>query len=148
MGVFHSDLVGIQARVLKQLGSKHVMVVHGEDGLDEITLTGRTHVAELKHGFVTEYAIEPKQFGIDTAELSSIKAADKDASKAMLLDVLNNKSGPAKDIVTLNAGAAIYVAGMANDLWGGVTKARELIESGAAKKKLDQLVGYTASLKS
>ncbi len=148
MGVFHSDLVGIQARVLKQLGSKHVMVVHGEDGLDEITLSGRTQVAELKHGFVTEYTIEPKQFGIDTADLSSIKAADKDASKSMLLDVLNNKPGPAKDIVMLNAGAAIYVAGMANDLWGGVTKARELIESGAAKKKLDQLVGYTASLKS
>jgi anthranilate phosphoribosyltransferase len=148
MGVFHSDLVGIQARVLKQLGSKHVMVVHGEDGLDEITLCGRTQVAELKHGFVTEYAIEPKQFGIDTADLSSIKAADKDASKSMLLDVLNNKPGPAKDIVMLNAGAAIYVAGMANDLWGGVTKARELIETGAAKKKLDQLVGYTASIKS
>lgn len=148
MGVFHSDLVGIQARVLKQLGSKHVMVVHGEDGLDEITLSGRTQVAELKHGFVTEYTIEPKQFGIDTADLSSIKAADKDASKSMLLDVLNNKPGPAKDIVMLNAGAAIYVAGMANDLWGGVTKARELIETGAAKKKLDQLVGYTASLKS
>lgn len=148
MGVFHSDLVGIQARVLKQLGSKHVMVVHGEDGLDEITLSGRTQVAELKHGFVTEYTIEPKQFGIDTADLSSIKAADKEASKSMLLDVLNNKPGPAKDIVMLNAGAAIYVAGMANDLWGGVTKARELIETGAAKKKLDQLVGYTASLKS
>ncbi|MFN7219402.1 MAG: anthranilate phosphoribosyltransferase [Burkholderiales bacterium] len=148
MGVFHSDLVGIQARVLKQLGSKHVTVVHGEDGLDEITLSGRTQVAELKHGFVTEYTIEPKQFGIDTADLSSIKAADKEASKSMLLDVLNNKPGPAKDIVMLNAGAAIYVAGMANDLWGGVTKARELIETGAAKKKLDQLVGYTASIKS
>ena len=148
MGVFHSDLVGIQARVLKQLGSKHVTVVHGEDGLDEITLSGRTQVAELKHGFVTEYTIEPKQFGIDTADLSSIKAADKEASKSMLLDVLNNKPGPAKDIVMLNAGAAIYVAGMANDLWGGVTKARELIETGAAKKKLDQLVAYTASLNS
>ncbi|MCE2988553.1 MAG: anthranilate phosphoribosyltransferase, partial [Nitrosomonadaceae bacterium] len=98
MGVFHSDLVGIQARVLKQLGSKHVTVVHGEDGLDEITLSGRTQVAELKHGFVTEYTIEPKQFGIDTADLSSIKAADKEASKSMLLDVLNNKPGPAKDI--------------------------------------------------
>jgi anthranilate phosphoribosyltransferase len=146
MGVFHSDLVGIQARVLKQLGSKHVMVVHGDDGLDEITLSGRTHVAELKHGFVTEFAIEPKQFGLDTAPIEAIRAADKDASKAMLLDVLNNKSGPPKDIVMLNAGAAIYVAGITSDLWGGVAKAREMIESGAARQKLDALVGFTSSL--
>jgi anthranilate phosphoribosyltransferase len=148
MGVFHSDLVGIQARVLKQLGAKHVMVVHGEDGLDEITLAGKTHVAELKHGFVTEYTIEPKQFGLDVTSLDAIKATDRDASKAMLLDVLNNKSGVAKDIVVLNAGAAIYVAGMANDLWGGVTKARDVIESGAARKKLDALVGFTQSMQS
>jgi anthranilate phosphoribosyltransferase len=147
MGVFHSDLVGIQARVLKQLGSKHVMVVHGEDGLDEITLSGKTHVAELKHGFVTEYTIEPKQFGLDTAPIDALKAADKEASKAMLLDVLDNKPGAPRDIVMLNAGAAIYVAGLANDLWGGVTRAREMIESGAARQKLDQLVGYTSSLK-
>jgi anthranilate phosphoribosyltransferase len=145
MGVFHSDLVGIQARVLKQLGSKHVMVVHGEDGLDEITLAGKTFVAELKHGFVTEYTIEPKQFGLDTASIEQIKASDKDASRAMLLDVLANKPGPARDIVLLNAGAAIYVAGIASDLWGGVTKAREVIESGAARQKLDQLAGFTAS---
>jgi anthranilate phosphoribosyltransferase len=148
MGVFHSDLVGIQARVLKQLGSKHVMVVHGEDGLDEITLSGKTHVAELKHGFVTEFMIEPKQFGLDIASLDQIKAADKDASKAMLLDVLNGKPGAARDIVMLNAGAAIYTAGITSDLWGGVTKAREMIETGAAKKKLDQLVGFTSSIKS
>jgi anthranilate phosphoribosyltransferase len=148
MGVFHSDLVGIQARVLKQLGAKHVMVVHGEDGLDEITLAGKTHVAELKHGFVTEYTIEPKQFGLDVSALDAIKATDKDVSKAMLLDVLNNKSGVAKDIVVLNAGAAIYVAGLANDLWGGVTKARDVIESGAARKKLDALVGLTQSMQS
>jgi anthranilate phosphoribosyltransferase len=147
MGVFHSDLVGIQARVLKQLGSKHVIVVHGEDGLDEITLSGKTHVAELKHGFVTEYTIEPKQFGLDTAPIDALKAADKEASKAMLLDVLDNKPGAPRDIVMLNAGAAIYVAGLANDLWGGVTRAREMIESGAARQMLDQLVGYTSSLK-
>lgn len=146
MGVFHDDLVGIQARVLKQLGSKHVMVVHGEDGLDEITLSGRTHVAELKHGFVTEYSIEPKQFGLDIAAIETIRASDKEASKSMLLDVLNNKAGPAKDIVLLNAGAAIYVAGLAGDLWGGVAKAREVIETGLARKKLDALVGFTASL--
>ena len=146
MGVFHSDLVGIQARVLKELGSKHVMVVHGEDGLDEITLSGATMVAELKHGFVTEFKIEPKQFGLDIAPIEAIKAKDKESSKEMVLSVLDNQSGPAKDIVMLNAGAAIYVAGIANDLWGGVAKAREMIESGKARAKLDALVTFTSAI--
>ncbi|MBC7624537.1 MAG: anthranilate phosphoribosyltransferase, partial [Aeromicrobium sp.] len=146
MGVFHSDLVGIQARVLKELGSKHVMVVHGVDGLDEITLSGPTMVAELKHDFVTEFKIEPKQFGLDTAQIEAIKATDKNASKEMVLAVLDNQPGPAKDIVMLNAGAAIYVAGIANDLWGGVTKAREMIESGKARAKLDALVKFSTAI--
>ena len=146
MGVFHSDLVGIQARVLKELGSKHVMIVHGDDGLDEITLTGPTQVAELKHGFVTEFKIEPKQFGLDLAPLDALKAADKHASMAMLQSVLDNQPGPAKDIVMLNAGAAIYVAGITNDLWGGVARAREMIESGKAREKLDALVKFTRAL--
>ena len=145
MGVFHSDLVGIQARVLKELGSKHVMVVHGDDGLDEITLSGPTQVAELKHGFVTEFKIEPKQFGLDNAAIETIKADDKEASKEMVLSVLKNEPGPAKDIVMLNAGAAIYVAGVASDLWAGVTKAREMIETGKAKAKLDALVKFTSA---
>ncbi len=148
MGVFHQDLVGIQARVLKQLGSKHVMVVHGENGLDEISLSGPTFVAELKHGFVTEFKIEPKQFGLDLMPLDAIKAVDKDASTAMVRGVLDNKPGAAKDIVCLNAGAAIYVAGLANDLWGGVTKAREMIESGRAGAKLADLVKFTNAVKS
>ena len=148
MGVFHADLVGIQARVLKQLGSRHVMVVHGENGLDEISISGPSHVAELKHGFVTEYKIEPKQFGLDVASLDLVKAADGEASKAMVLAVLDNQPGPAKDIVMLNAGAAIYVSGLANDLWGGVTKAREMIESGKARDKLSELVKFTAAIKS
>ena len=146
MGVFHSDLVGIQARVLKELGSKHVMIVHGDDGLDEITLTGPTQVAELKHGFVTEFKIEPKQFGLDLAPLDALKAADKHASMAMLQSVLDNQPGPAKDIVMLNAGAAIYVAGITNDLWGGVARARAMIESGKAREKLDALVKFTRAL--
>ena len=145
MGVFHSDLVGIQARVLKELGSTHVMVVHGADGLDEITLSGPTMVAELKHGFVTEFKIEPKQFGLDIAPIEAIRAQDKNASKDMVLSVLDNQAGPAKDIVMLNAGAAIYVAGIANDLWGGVTKAREMIESGKARAKLDALVKFSTA---
>ena len=147
MGVFHSDLVGIQARVLKELGSTHVMVVHGEDGLDEISLSGPTMVAELKRGFVTEYKIEPKQFGLDTAPIEAIVAADKESSMHMVQLVLDNQPGPAKDIVMLNAGAAIYVSGIAADLWAGVAKAREMIESGHAKAKLDHLVQFTSAIK-
>lgn len=146
MGVFHGDLVGIQARVLKELGSTHVMVVHGEDGLDEITLSGPTQVAELKRGFITEFKIEPKQFGLDIAPIDAIAAVDKDASRRMVEEVLDNQPGPAKDIVMLNAGAAIYVSGIASDLWGGVAKAREMIESGHARAKLDQLVKFTSAI--
>lgn len=146
MGVFHSDLVGIQARVLKELGSRHVMVVHGEDGLDEISLSGPTLVAELKRGYVTEFKIEPKQFGLDNAPIAAITAADKDASGKMVEAALANQSGPVKDIVVLNAGAAIYVAGLAGDLWGGVAKAREMIESGQARAKLDELVRFTSAI--
>jgi len=147
MGVFHSDLVGIQARVLKMLGSRHVMVVHGRDGMDEITLSGPTEVAELKHGFVTEYLIEPKQFGLDIAEGDALKARDVVESKAKLLGVLNNEPGPALDIVLLNAAAALYVSGLAQDMWGGVSLARETIAAGKAKTKLDQLVAFTARFK-
>ena len=103
-------------------------------------------MAELKHGFVTEFKIEPKQFGLDIAPIEAIRAKDKEASKEMVLAVLENQSGPAKDIVMLNAGAAIYVAGIANDLWGGVTKAREMIETGKARAKLDALVKFTSAV--
>lgn len=143
MGVFHSDLVGIQARVLKMLGSRHVMVVHGKDGLDEITLNGPTEVAELKHGFVTEYVIEPKQFGLDVAPLETIQVKDTAESKARLLSVLDNEPGPSRDIVILNAAAAIYVSGLAADLWGGVAVARDMIESGKARTKLAELIEFT-----
>jgi anthranilate phosphoribosyltransferase len=143
MGVFHSDLVGIQARVLKMLGSRHVMVVHGKDGLDEITLNGPTEVAELKHGFVTEYVIEPKQFGLDVAPLETIQVKDTAESKARLLSVLDNELGPSRDIVIMNAAAAIYVSGLAADLWGGVAIARDMIESGKAKTKLNELIDFT-----
>ena len=146
MGVFHSDLVGIQARVLKELGSKHVMVVHGEDGLDEISLSGPTLVAELKRGFITEFKIEPKQFGLDTAPIEAITATDREGSRKIVEAVLDNQPGPARDIVMLNAGAAIYVSGIAGDLWGGVAKAREMLDSGQARAKLDQLVKFTSAI--
>lgn len=140
MGVFHSDLVGIQARVLQRLGSKRVMVVHGADGMDEITITGSTSIAELKDGEVHEYTVHPQQFGLNTAALQDISVANVEASRLMLLDVLDNQSGAARDIVLLNAGATIYVAGLSNTLENGVKKAAEVIASGAAKDKLAQLV--------
>ena len=122
------------------------MVVHGHDGLDEITLAGPTEVAELKHGFVTEYSIEPKQFGIDSASIETMQVTNTVESKDMMLAVLENHSGPARDIVILNAAAAIYVSGLATDMWGGVAKAREMIETGKAKAKLDLLVKFSQAL--
>ena len=145
MGVFHADLVGIQARVLKMLGSKHVITVHGHDGLDEITVTGPTFVAELKHDFITEYSIEPKQFGIDTASIESLQVKGADESRARLEAVLANEKGPSRDVVIMNAAAALYVSGVCASLWDGVAAARDAIESGAARRKLDHLVKVTRS---
>jgi anthranilate phosphoribosyltransferase len=143
MGVFHADLVGIQARVLKMLGSRHVITVHGHDGLDEITTTGPTFLAELKHDFITEYSIEPKQFGIDTAPIESLQVKGADESRARLESVLANEKGPSRDVVIMNAAAALYVSGGSASLWDGVAAARDALESGAARKKLDHLVRFT-----
>jgi anthranilate phosphoribosyltransferase len=143
IGVFHADLVGIVARVLQQLGGHHVMVVHGEDGLDEITIAGKTRIGELKHGEVSEYTIRPEDFGMKVSAIETIQVQDSDQSKALLQSVLDNQPGPALDIVLLNAGAAIYVSGVADTLKQGVIRARAAVESGAAKEKLRQLVEIT-----
>jgi anthranilate phosphoribosyltransferase len=143
MGVFHQDLVGIQARVLKMLGSRHVITVHGQDGLDEISISGPTFVAELKHDFITEYAIEPRQFGLDVAPLDAIQVKDKESSKERVLSVLANEAGPSRDVVVLNAAAALYVSGVSASLWDGVAAARDSIATGAARSKLEQLVAFT-----
>jgi len=140
LGVFHRDLVGIQARVLQRLGSQRVMVVHGADGLDEITITGETMVAELKDGEVREYTITPEQFGLKSASLDDIHTDTVQASRDMILDVLDNQPGAALDIVLLNAGASIYLAGLADTLQLGIDKAAEVIANGSAKTKLAQLV--------
>ena len=140
MGVFHPDLVGIQARVLQRLGSRHVLVVHGTDGLDEITISGTSLIAELKDGEVREYTVTPGEFGLQSVPLDSIRVSNADEAKNMLLSVLENQAGAARDIVLLNAGAAIYVAGLAASLADGVKKANEVIASGAAKNKLVQLI--------
>ncbi len=143
MGVFHSDLVGIQARVLQMLGSRHVLTVHGEDGLDEITLSGPTRVAELRDGEVREYSITPEQFGLRLAPLEAIRAADVGQSRARMQSVLGGEAGPSRDIVVLNAAAAIYVSGVAPSIAEGVEAAQAAIASGAARRKLDQLVAFT-----
>jgi anthranilate phosphoribosyltransferase len=140
MGVFHPDLVGIQARVLQRLGSRHVLVVNGSDGLDEITISGASNVAELKDGQVNEYTVTPEEFGLQCAPLDSIKVSNTAEAKAMLLGVLDNQPGVARDIVLLNAGAAIYTAGLSDSLAHGVQTAATTLASGAAKNKLAQLV--------
>lgn len=143
LGVFSGDLVLTLAHVLHRLGSQHVMVVHGEDGLDEITISGATRVGELKDGKVHDYYIRPEDFQLKTTSIESLRVDDCEQAKSMLLSVLENVPGPARDIVLLNAGAAIYVAGKAETLAQGVGKAAQAIESGAALDKLRQLIEFT-----
>jgi anthranilate phosphoribosyltransferase len=139
MGVFHPDLTILLAQVLQQLGSTHVMVVHGCDGMDEISFTGDTFVAELKDGQVHEYTVNPRQFGLPLHALASIQIESAAQSKAMILAVLGGEKGAARDIVLLNAGAAIYVAGLVPSLAEGIKKAAEVIDNGAALAKLEAL---------
>ena len=143
MGVFHADLVGIQARVLQAMGMDHALVVYGRDGLDEISLEGPTLVGELKDGKVRAYEIHPQDFGLNTAPSNSFKVANAEESKAIVLDVLNKIPGPASDIVCLNAGAVLYVAGVAPSIAEGIQMAKTAIASGAARHKLDQFVAAT-----
>ncbi len=140
MGVFDKNLTGKLAKVLQKLGSEHVLVVHGADGMDEISFTGDTFVAELKNGQVNEYVLNPAQFGLATHQLKDIQIKDAQESKAMILDVLNGKKGAARDIVLMNAGAAIYVSGQAESLQAGIDKATAVIDTGAALEKLNQLI--------
>ncbi|BBU28472.1 anthranilate phosphoribosyltransferase [Burkholderia sp. THE68] len=142
-GVFHEDLVGIQVRVMQRLGAKHVLVVYGKDGMDEVSLGAATKVGELKHGEVTEYEIHPEDFGLQMVSNRTLKVQDAQESKAMLLGALNNKAGVAREIVTLNAGTALYAADVAESIEAGMAAAREAIESGAAREKIETLVTFT-----
>ena len=139
MGVFRQDLTLTLAKVLQNLGSEHVLVVHGADGMDEISFTGDTAVAELKNGEIRQYNVNPAQFGFGLHDLSSIQIQNAEQSKAMVLAVLNGEKGPAREIVLMNAGAAIYVAGMAESLQAGVNLAGLVIDSGQALAKLEAL---------
>jgi anthranilate phosphoribosyltransferase len=140
MGVFHPDLVGIQVRALERLGTEHAMVVYGKDGLDEVSLGATTMVGELKDGKVTEYEIHPEDFGMAMASTRAFKVETPEQSRAMLLDVLDNVAGPAREIVVLNAGVALYAANVVTSIKDGIDKARAAIESGAARAKLEALV--------
>jgi anthranilate phosphoribosyltransferase len=145
IGVFAAELVEPLAQVLKQLGSKHVMVVHAEDGMDEISISANTLVAELKDGEVASYSISPTDFGLEFAELSQLKVDSVEQSLAMIRSVLSNNAGAALDIVCMNAGAAIYVAGVAESLENGIQKASAAIADGRASRVLDALVAKTNS---
>lgn len=146
MGVFHPDLVGIQVRVLQQLGAQHAMVVWGRDGMDEISLGAATLVGELRHGQVREYEIEPEDFGLAMASSRNLRVENVAESRAMLEDALDGRHGVAHDIVCLNAGAALYTADVVGNIDDGIALARQTIASGAARAKLQRFVATTRRL--
>jgi len=148
MGVFHSDLVGILVRVLQRLGTTRALVVWGLDGLDEISLGAATRVGELRNGVVSEYEIHPEDFGIAMSATRNLRVDNAEQSKARLLEVLDNTPGAARDSVTLNAGAALYTAGIADTIADGVVRARATLASGAARARLEQFVTVSTRLKS
>ena len=147
MGVFHPDLVGIQARVMQRLGAKHVLVVHGMDGMDEISMGATTLVGELRDDQVSEYEIHPEDYGLQMQSNRTLKVADAAESRKMLLGALDNESGVAREIVALNAGAALYAADLVPSIAVGIERSREVIASGAARAKVDELVRFTQQFK-
>ena len=146
MGVFHPDLVGIQVRALQRLGARHALVVWGRDGMDEISLGAATMVGELRDGDVREYEIEPEDFGLVMASSRNLRVADVAESKTLLLEALGNTPGIARDIVLLNAGAALYAADVADSIGDGIARARQAITSGAAMEKMEEFVEVTQRL--
>ena len=148
MGVFHPDLVGIQVRVMQRLGAQHVLVVWGKDGMDEISLGAPTQVGELRNGEIVEYEIHPEDFGLAMDSNRGLKVENAEQSKAMLLNALDNEPGTPRDIVTFNAGAALYAANVAPSIATGIELAHEALASGAARVKLDEFVRYTQTLAS
>lgn len=146
MGVFHPDLVGIQVRVLQRLGAKRAVVVWGRDNLDEVTLGAGTMVGELIDGEIREYEIHPEDFGLSMAATRNLKVASAAESKVKMLEALDNKPGPVRDIVALNAGTALYAAGVASSIADGLAKAKEALASGAARAKMEEFVKVTQEL--
>jgi anthranilate phosphoribosyltransferase len=148
MGVFHPDLVGIQVRVLQQLGSNHVLVVYGKDGMDEVSLGAATMVGELRDGTVREYEIHPEDFGLGMVSNRGLKVGNALESKAMVLEALGNVDGTPHEIVVFNAGVALYAANVADSISDGIARARSAVASGAARRKLDQFIETTRKLTS
>jgi anthranilate phosphoribosyltransferase len=146
LGVFHPDLVGIQVRVLERLGSRHVLVVYGKDGMDEVSLGAATIVGELKNGEVREYEIHPEDFGLSMVSNRGLKVGNAAESRAMVLEALENTPGTPREIVVLNAGVALYAADVAGSIDDGIRMAREAIASGAAKRRLEAFVAATRRL--
>jgi anthranilate phosphoribosyltransferase len=146
MGVFHPDLVGIQVRALQRLGAEHAVVVYGRDGMDEVSLGAATMVGEFKDGAISEYEIHPEDFGLTMASNRAFKVETPAESKGLLMAVLENEPGPARDIVLLNAGAALYAANIAADIADGIARAREALASGKALARLHQFVARTKDL--
>jgi anthranilate phosphoribosyltransferase len=146
MGVFHPDLVGIQVRALQRLGAEHAVVVYGRDGMDEVSLGAATMVGEYKDGGIQEYEIHPEDFGLTMASNRALKVETPEQSKALLRSVLDNEPGPARDIVILNAGVALYAANVAKTMVDGVALAREAIASGRALAKMHQFIERTKEL--
>lgn len=146
MGVFHPDLVGIQVRVLQRLGGDHVMVVYGMNGMDEISLSGETLVGELRGGEVREYTLHPSEFGLPVYDSRVLRVAGKEESVQCIQRALANEDGPVRDIVVLNAGAALYCADVAGSVAEGVRQARDAVASGRALAKLSQFVACTRKL--
>jgi len=146
MGVFHPDLVGIQVRVLQRMGARHAMAVYGMEGLDEISISGQTAVGELKDGRVQEYSVHPERFGLPVHDPRTLRVASVEEARAMLIAALQAKAGAQRDIVAINAGAAIYVADRVPTFEEGVELAFETIQSGAARAKLDEFVKFTQTI--
>lgn len=146
MGVFHPDLVGIGVRALQRLGAEHAVVVYGQDGMDEVSMGASTLVGELKDGEVSEYEIHPEDFGLVMASNRALKVSTPEESRALLLSVLDDQEGPARDTVALNAGVALYAANVADSMAEGLERAREALASGAAKAKLEALVRVSQRL--
>jgi anthranilate phosphoribosyltransferase len=144
--VFHPDLVGIQVRALQRLGAEHALVVYGRDGMDEVSLGAATMVGELRDGQVSEYEIHPEDFGMAMASNRALKVETAEQSKTLLLSVLDNQPGAARDIVLLNAGAALYAANVVAGIGEGIARAREALASGAARDRLERLVALSRQL--
>jgi anthranilate phosphoribosyltransferase len=143
MGVFHPDLVGIQVRVMERLGANHAIVVWGKDGMDEVSLGAATLVGELKDGKVREYEIHPEDFGLAMISNRGLRVGDADESKEMIIEALANSPGTPREIVTLNAGVALYAADVVDSIGAGIDRAREAIASGAARERLERFVAFT-----